>query len=165
MNVIMHAFASRGERSQHHHEIMKTKYLAYAILPALALGFVGTSMASANGLFMSAATPEEVADRHQTMFEQQAGLLGMSVDEFKAAWAQGKTLREIATERGITDDALRAKMLELGKQKLKAQLQMLVDRGIITQAQADSRFAAMGSRAANGQAKGGMRGFGRHLQF
>ena len=144
---------------------MKTKYLAYAVLPALALGFVGTSIASANGWFMTNATPEEIAARHQTMFEQQAGLLGMTVDEFKAAWAQGKTVRDIATERGITDDALRVKMLELGKQKMKTQLQTLVDRGVITQAQADSRFIAMESRAANGQMKGGMRGFGRHLWF
>ena len=144
---------------------MKTKYLAYAVLPVLALGFVGTSVASAHGWFMTTATPEEVVARHQTMFEQQAGLLGMTVDEFKAAWAQGKTVRDIATERGITDEALRAKMLELGKQKMKTQLQTLVDRGVITQAQADSRSAAMESRTANGQMKGGMRGFGRHLWF
>lgn len=136
---------------------MKTRYLAYAALPALIAGVAIAGNASAHGWFMS-ATPEEIASRHTAMFEAQAKLLGMSVDEFKAAWAEGKTLREIAEAKGISEEELRTRMQNERTAHMKAQLQTLVEKGVITQAQADARAAAMESRVQSGPK--GMRGFG-----
>ncbi len=144
---------------------MKTKYLAYAVLPALALGFVGTSIASAHGWLMREATPDEIAARHTQLFTEQATMLGIGVDEVKNAWAQGKGLRELANEKGITDDELKAKLQELHTQRMKTNLQTLVDKGVITQAQADARLQTMQNRFANGAGKGFGRGFGRHFDF
>lgn len=143
-------------------DIMKTrtKYLLYAALvPAAAIGLVGMHAASAHGLFVS-ATPDEIAARQETMFSNEAAFLGISVDEVKSAWAQGKTLRDMAQEHGITDEQLRVKAQERFTQKLKDQLQTLVTKGVITQAQADQRLAAMQGKIQNRPKHMGM-GFGR----
>lgn len=138
---------------------MKGKTLAYSLVPALALiGVFGASIASAHGIWggMSAATPEEFAATHQKQFENQAALLGITVDEMKNYWADGKSLKEIADEKGITKDQLAAKMKEAHLQQLKNQLQSLVDKGVITQAQADKRMSIMTERM--NQAKSGRMG-------
>jgi hypothetical protein len=143
---------------------MKTKYLAYAILPALAFGSVGASVVSAHGWFGGTLDPDAMAARHTEMFTEQANLLGVGIDDVKNAWAAGKTIRELAQEKGITDEQLRTKMQELHAQRMKILLQTLVTKGIITQAQADARLQAMQTRMAEGSGKG-MRGFGRHFMF
>lgn len=138
---------------------MKRKYLVYAAtLPVFTLGFAGA--ASAHGWF-GAVSPEELANRHTAMFEEQANLLGASIDEVKNAWADGKTLFELAEEKGITKDQLRAKLEELKKEKLKSQLQALVQSGVITQAQADRRLGAL----EKFEGKKGFRGAGMMGMF
>lgn len=123
------------------------KMFATAVLVAAGLGLLGTEVASAHG---------------QTKFQQQATMLGISVDEVKAAWAQGKTIKQLAKERGISMDQLHAKMKDLHLSKLKARLDTLVSKGVITQAQADKRYQTLQANVAN--AKGHMKGFGmRHM--
>jgi len=87
---------------------MKRKILAYAILPAAGLGILGASVASAHGLFggMSNLTPDQIATRQQTIFQNEANVLGVSVDDVKNSWAQGKTLLQIAQDHGITQAQL-----------------------------------------------------------
>ncbi len=139
--------------------------MALGAIPVLGLGLLsGGAAVSAAGFLGSEATPQEIATRQQTMFDKQASLLGISVDKVKDAWAAGKTLQELAAENGITEAQLQEKLVAERTAAMKAQIQALVDQGIVTQAQADQRLAYM---AANpGKAKGmmgpGGRGRGHH---
>jgi len=136
------------------------KLLAYTILPVMAFAIFGVSQASAHGWFgqMANATPEEIAQRQTDMFTQQASLLGISVDAVKQGWAEGKNLPEIATANGISETDLEAKMEATAKQKQAEHLKALVDKGIITQVQADQRLKVDQERMGNGMGKGHGRG-------
>ncbi len=149
---------------------MKKKYIAYAVVPLLAVAAFGLSdVASAHGWMggMKNATPDEIAARHEEMFKEKAQILGMNVSEVKNKWAEGKTMQEIAEEKGITQDDLRAKMRELRLTEMKSALQSLVSKGVITQAQADQRLKFiqeknqnMGIGKKNGWIKGEAKGRG-----
>jgi hypothetical protein len=99
------------------------------------------------------------------MFTQQANLLGISVDEVKSAWASGKSLNDLAKEKGITQDQLRQKMQDLRQQQMKNYLQTSVDKGVITQAQADSRLSFVQSNQSGKLGKGMRHGFGMGMGF
>ncbi len=132
------------------------KYLAYAVLPVMGLGLLGAGIASAHGIgfgFGQNATPQEIASRQQTMFQNEANLLGISVDEVKSAWAQGKTIAQIAQDHGITQAQLQQKMQDTRLSAMKTRLQAMVEQGVITQAQADQRLQFMQSRWQNAQIK------------
>lgn len=128
---------------------MKRKYLVYALLPVLGFALLGANAASARGFFGGfggTLSADEAAERHQTMFAEQAAMLGISVDIVKNGWAEGKSMWEIAEANSITKDTLAAKMKEARIAQMKAHLQALVVKGVITQAQADQRFAFMENR-------------------
>lgn len=132
---------------------MKHKLLAYAFFPALlGFGFMGVDLASAHGFLggVNSLSIEEVATRHQTMFQNQAQILGISVDELKNFWADGKTWKEIIAEKGIDQAQVEARMKTARSEQMKSQLQSLVSKGIITQAQADKRIKFMQDRLENG---------------
>lgn len=152
---------------------MKNKLVAYAALPVIVLGLAGAGIASAHGTmggfglgrFGDNLTPDQVATNHQTMFQNEANFLGISVDDVKNGWAQGKTLQQIAQDHGITREQLQQKMKDAWTAAMKTQLQTLVTKGIITQAQADARLQFLES-AANGAGKGRMgKGFHRGFGF
>ena len=109
------------------------------------LGLVGVSTVSAHGWFggSAGASPAQIAERQAAVFQYQAGLLGINVDEMKTAWAKGKSLRDIAGERGITDEELRARTEEARKTQMQEHMKILVDSGVITQTQADERLQFM----------------------
>lgn len=143
----------------------KAKYLSYIVVPTLAVAFIGAGAVSAHGLmrgFGSGAgvpfihmmggpnsTPEQMAEAQKNQFTQEAALLGVSVDEIKQAWAEGKTLHDVATAHGITADQLREKMEAAHKDAMKKHLDVLVQQGVITQAQADSRLVFMEKQSNN----------------
>lgn len=136
------------------------KKVALVMVPVLGILLFGASSVSAFGFGrFSQGTPAEVATRQQEMFTQHASVLGISVDQVKAYWAQGKNVREIATTVGITDEQLQAKMQTLRQTEMKEHLSTLVSQGVITQAQADSRLSYMASNTG-GKGAGGM-GFGK----
>ena len=132
---------------------MKKRYLAGLIVPLFAFAALGVQMASAHGWgFASSADPAQIAEAQTQAFEKQAALLGISVEEYKNLWAQGKNFAEIAKEKGVSQDQLRQKMQELMSQKMKAHLDALVAKGVITQNQADQRLEAMKKNQQNGKA-------------
>jgi len=136
----------------------------YSIVPALGLaGIMGANFVSAHGFFggLSSLTPDQTAEQQQTMFQNEANLLGISVDDVKNAWAQGKTLATIAEEHGITQDQLKQKMKDAKIAQLKSGLQMLVDKGVITQTQADQRLQSMQTRLESATGKRGHMGMMR----
>lgn len=144
---------------------MKNKLLIYAIFPVIGLGLYGLNMASANGLFggfggVANMTPDQIVERQQNMFQNEAGLLGISVEDIKNGWAEGKSLVEIAADHGITKEALQQKMKDAQTAQLKLQLQTLVDKGVITQAQADKRMQFVSQQFESGKFH---RGLGRGM--
>lgn len=144
---------------------MKRKYISYLVLPVMAFALLGVGTASAHGWFGmgSSATPEQMAQAQVSIFQQQANLLGVSVDEVKTAWAQGKSLQAQATEKGITQEQLKQKMQDARKQQIKTQLQALVTQGVITQAQADQRAAFIDQQIQNKQNGRIGRGMGHRM--
>lgn len=150
----------------------KKKLALFALAPLLGLGLLGAGTASAYGWsFLNSANPEEIASRQQAMFENQAKILGISADQYKTYWAEGKNLREIASELGISDEQLQTNMKNAGRQQMKTHMQALVDKGVITQAQADNRLEFMETRINShmggrmGGMMGGFGGFGHHGGF
>ncbi len=140
---------------------MKYKQLAaYATLPVLGVSLLGMNAASAHGFFGGFRTfsADEIATEQQTMFRHQAEILGLSVDEVKNAWAEGKSLGELAEEKGISQADLEKRMKDAHLTRMKTELQTLVDKGIITQAQADKRLTVVEKRLENAGSKNGMRG-------
>ncbi len=151
---------------------MKRKIFIYSIFPTLGLaGVLLANVASAHGFFggfgFGNATPDQIATQQQTMFQNQAAILGLGIDDVKNAWAEGKTMKQLMDEKGITQDQVQARMKDARLAQLKSQLQTLVDKGIITQAQSDKRLAAMQNQIQNGMGRGhkGMMGFGHGFGF
>jgi len=98
------------------------------------------------------------------LHDQAASLLGMSLTDLQAARQSGKSLAEIATDKGISRDTLVAGMVKAHKEALAAR----VADGTLTQAQADQTLASMKTRIEAmvdvkgvGPAAGGRGGFGR----
>lgn len=149
---------------------MKKKRVLAAVIAGVALAAASGSTVFAHGLgfgMNSNATPDEIAQQQTERFQEQASLLGASVDEVKDAWAKGQTLEELANAKGITDELLQEKMQAARKTEMQAHLKTLVDKGVITQAQADQRLKVMEERIASGEGPGkgmgkGMRGMGMH---
>ncbi|KKW12478.1 MAG: hypothetical protein UY51_C0004G0012 [Candidatus Jorgensenbacteria bacterium GW2011_GWB1_49_9] len=114
------------------------------------------------GMGNSSLTPAQIAQNQQTMFQNEAALLGVSVDVIKDGWAAGKTLNQIAADKGITQAQLTEKIKDAQLANLKTKLQNLVSQGIITQAQADQRLAYMQTNSVAGKGRG-HRGEGRGM--
>ena len=112
-------------------------YIALATLPVLLVSVFAVSFVSAHGWFK--LSPEDAAERKSVMFEQKAALLGVSVEEMKNAWAEGKNFHELMEESGLTKEDLKVRMQESMKARMAEHLQSLVDEGVITQEQADQR--------------------------
>jgi hypothetical protein len=106
--------------------------------------------------WMRDASPEQVAQFQSERFQHQADLLGIGVDKVKDAWASGKSMRDLAEENGISEDALRTKMQAERSQRMQEHLSTLVRQGVITQAQADQHIAAMANhKPGEGRGQGG----------
>src|SRR3989338_6990601 len=146
---------------------MKKKLFVYSVIPVLGLSLLSINFASAHGWFVGPGnlTTDQIVKRQQNMFQREADLLGISVDEVKNAWAEGKTIKQLMEEKNIDPARVQQKMKDARSQQMKTHLQALVDRGVITQAQADNRLQAMQNTIQNGSKKGrmgmGMMGFHR----
>lgn len=141
----------------------RKRLLKTALIPSIGLALLGITSASAMSFGPMNITPEDMANRQTTMFQEQANLLGLSVDDIKSAWASGKDLKTLATEKGISMDAIKQKMWALRLDAQKTMLSTLVTKGVITQAQADQRLATLSTKSAKGKigdGRHGMRGFG-----
>jgi len=128
---------------------------------------LGAGIASANGWFggLGNLSSDEIATRQQTMFQNEAQILGINTDELKEYWAEGKSIRDIMDEKGITEEQVQARMKDLQTQQMKTFLAALVEKGVITQAQADKRLQVMQNHLQNGKMGRGMpmMGFGRGM--
>ncbi len=126
---------------------MDKKILWFSLLALVVLA-IGVSSVSARGWLDREGDidPEKVVERQSQMFEQQADLLGISIDQLKEYWAQGKNIMEIAEELGFSQEDLQEKRQAECQARLEQELQNLVENGTITQEQADARLEAMQNR-------------------
>lgn len=123
-----------------------TRY-AWAV-PFLAVAAIAVaSTASAHGLWQD---PAAQAEAMETRFEQEAALLGTDVGTVKEAWADGKTVPQLAEDLGLSPDDLNKKIQEMRKADREARLSAMVSAGIITQDQADRRTAFMETQGEGG---------------
>lgn len=140
----------------------RSQKIIAAAASALALTAVFPLVASAHGFGMMGGpwlTADERVKAQTEIFQRHAEMLGITVEEAKQYWAEGKTVLEIAQAKGISQEQLRDKMKAYQKARQKERLQELVSAGVITQAQADARLAAIESRVAQfGLGKLGGRG-------
>lgn len=141
---------------------MKKKFLILPVIAALMLA--GAGIASAHGGFLGRANqdPVAMAENFDNMMTRDAEILGISVEEMKNAWSQGKNLRELAEEKGISEEQIKEKMRAERQAEMKNRLNALVSQGKITQDQADSRLKFMEENTKNQtRGFGEKRGMGR----
>ena len=86
-----------------------------------------------------------------------ATVLGMTVEELQAAREAGKTMQDLATEKGLTAEQVKTAMDEA----FQAALAQAVEDGVITQEQAD-QFASEGFGRGGPGGPGGRGGRGGH---
>jgi hypothetical protein len=149
---------------------MKRKRVLAAVIAGVALAAASGGAVFAQGWGFGLgnnATPEEIAQQQTERFQEQASLLGATVNEVKDAWAKGQTVEELANAKGITDEQLQEKMQAARKTEMQARLKTLVEKGVVTQTQADQRLKVMEEHMASGEVRGmgmgkGMRGMGMH---
>jgi predicted DNA-binding protein YlxM (UPF0122 family) len=151
---------------------MLKKFLISIILPILVCGILIAKPVEAKGFgFLGwgfgKINLEDWTEKMKKIFEGWADLLQISVDKVKNYWAEGKSLKEIMEAENISEEDLQKRMKEKRLEELKNQLQKLVEKGIITQEQADKRFEVMkkklesqeGERMFRGRWKGFRRGW------
>jgi len=128
------------------------KWVALATVGILAVGVVGLATVYAQGPNPS-ATPQVGcpagglglrlgARWGGTMLETWANALGLQVQDLTSALRSGKTLADLAKEKGLTIDALVDKAMEARR----AAVQQAVEAGRLTQAQADALLQQMRQR-------------------
>jgi predicted amidohydrolase YtcJ len=141
----------------------KKKILSYSV-SALALAMLlsaGSASAFGGGMggIQKNLTPDQMAIRHSNMFSQQAQIIGATEQEVKDAWSKGISFVELAKSKGVTEQDLKSKMKQIKELKRKEQIQALVSKGVITQAQADARLSTMQKKmdeVKEGKGKGNM---------
>lgn len=140
----------RQDKMNYYKNLMNKKIL-FSVLALGLLFTLGMNSALAQGWFHNRENfdPEKIVARQTEMFENHANLLGINVNEMKEYWAAGKNLKEIATELNISDEDLRLKMQESRQERMQESLNTLVENGVITQRQADSRLTFMQDRMNN----------------
>jgi hypothetical protein len=145
---------------------MKNKFIVYAVVPVvLSVGLIGANAAAAHNMFRPASnlSPDEIVSFQQNIFTKESQILGISEAELKADWALGKTFNQIIQDRKLDKTQIEQRMKDAQAVQMKAQLQTLVDKGVITEAQADSRLAAMQSKMGSVKGVKGKRGGMGHM--
>ncbi len=139
---------------------MSKKILVLTILLVLVLGFSAVSPAEARGFGWKGFwgfpnfNLDDWTQRMEKMFENWANLLQISLEKIKNYWAEGKTMKEIMEAENISQEEVQKRMKEMRLEGLKNQLQKLVEKGIITQEQADKRLKFYQSQLEKLEGKG-----------
>lgn len=82
---------------------------------------------------------EALRPSREEILQHQAEILGISVEELQAQLDEGTTFRELAEEKGLTQEQLQ----EARKAHMTEHLNSLVAEGVITQEQADQHLEMM----------------------
>ncbi len=134
---------------------MTKKILICTILLVLVFGILLTKPAEAKrfgwrGFWgFSNFNLDEWTQRIEKMFENWANLLQISIEKVKNYWAEGKTMKEIMEAENISQEDVSKRIEEKKLEELKNRLQKLVEKGIVTQEQADKRLKWMENQMEN----------------
>src|SRR4030042_5773820 len=103
----------------------------------------------------------------QEMLELKAEILGITVVQLEEKLKEGKTLKQIIEELGLTWEQVRDRMYEKMQARIEERFQQMVDDGTITQEQADRKLERLQNKYEkfNGQDKKFMRGFWRGMKL
>lgn len=118
------------------------------LVAGLMLGSVGVSYAATDSSAETACVApgarlgQSMRDAGARLIDVVAGLTGLSVDEVKAARADGQSIAEIAEANGSSGDAVVGEALSIRKQVLDGK----VADGSLTQEQADAAYDRMSER-------------------
>ena len=106
------------------------------------------SFIAAGGIYLATSTPVFAhGPGWQTMLEQKAKILKLSVEELKQKMESGLRFFEIAEQQGISHDELYKKM----RIQKKERLQKMVEAGLITEKQMKERLKWMDEKHKNCQ--------------
>lgn len=128
---------------------MIKKIFAFTILAVSILGILMANPVEAKGFAFgkfwsfNKINLNDWAQRVEKMFENWARLLQISVEKVKNYWSEGKTIKEIMEIENISQEDIQKRMNEMRLEELKSQLQKLVEKGVITQEQANKRLEFM----------------------
>lgn len=84
--------------------------------------------------------PEIYSQQLQSKFEYWSQISGIDINKIKNYWAQGKTFREMSVLEKVDLNKVQEKNREYRLSQLRTNLQELVNKGIITQEQANQRL-------------------------
>src|SRR4030042_3608538 len=103
----------------------------------------------------------------QEMLELKAEILGITVVQLEEKLKEGKTLKQIIEELGLTWEQVRDRMYEKMQARIEERLQQMVDEGTITQEQADKKMDRLPKKYEknNGHGSAFMRGFWRGMRL
>ena len=107
------------------------------------------SLAATGAFIASAHMGGEMDQNLAARFESESKVLGVSVEEVKNAWADGKNIYELAKEKGIASTTLETNLKASRDAEIKAKMDALVKSGTITQAQADKRIVSVQAEMKN----------------
>ena len=150
---------------------MSKKYLIVigGLLAALlVVGVVGATSAFAQGpdnpgfgMMMNGRGPGEGRGFGfgDAELEAAAGVLGMTADEVKAAFEDGKTLQDLADEANVDIEDVHDAIQAVHETEMRERIAQSVEDGNMTQAQADWMLQGLDNGYMMG--KGGPGGFGR----
>lgn len=93
--------------------------------------------------FLDNSNLDTWAEKMSTMFENLAQILGISVEKVKNYWAEGKSIKEIMEAENINKEDVQKRIQQRELEQLRERLQKMVEKGIITQEQADKRYQTM----------------------
>ena len=112
---------------------MNKKFLVILPLLALTILFTADSVSAFDGKGFFKAGDDIVTQTKnwEEKIAQNAKIIGVSEDEVKAAWAEGKSLRDLTKEKGISEEEMRTKMQTQRQEQQKTFLQNLVSQGKI----------------------------------
>ncbi|MDP2946476.1 MAG: hypothetical protein Q8N88_00015 [Nanoarchaeota archaeon] len=109
-------------------------------------------------VYAQVENPDEYARKQEAMFGQMAEIMGINVNDLKNAWAEGKPMEQIARENNINMTEVRDRAKEYMTGQAEGETQILADRGVITQEQADRRMETVQEQMQSGKIMGGMMG-------
>jgi hypothetical protein len=124
---------------------MNKKVLVFSLAVLTIFTAIGISSVDARGFSQNnlGFNSDQMTERRVQMIENNAELLGITVEQLENYHAEGKYMFEIAEELGLDVDNLREKIESNRQNRMKERLQDLVDDGKITQEQANERLESM----------------------
>ncbi|MEA3452937.1 MAG: hypothetical protein U9Q96_01195 [Patescibacteria group bacterium] len=129
------------------------KLLLYTLLGIGVVGLTGAGM-----VFAGESFSKGMGGGYESMMENKAELLGITVDELNTARDEGTTFHEIIEEQGLDFDAFYESMQEKRAERINARMDQLVAEGRITREQADERIEAFGDFEGKGRRMGAGKG-------